>query len=185
MREEIKKSVEDLRDYRDTLIAEKDALRTEIKGIEDSHFELQKLIREMDLELLQKNRNVKELSSILHEVKKSLVRSVTEESNFMSEIDLLETEKGRIISTYNTMSLECGDNISSLGNTILKVDFIKGEIDTLKNKIRATEKEAGEEFRELDSLEEKFSWASKVFTELHDSMKGLEKGLKIKYYTKE
>jgi hypothetical protein len=103
----------------------------------------------------------------------------------MSEIDLLETEKGRIISTYNTMSLECGDNISSLGNTILKVDFIKGEIDTLKNKIRATEKEAGEEFRELDSLEEKFSWASKVFTELHDSMKGLEKGLKIKYYTKE
>lgn len=185
MRAEIKKSAEDLKDYRDALVAEKEALRLESKGMEDSNFELQKQLKEMDLELLQKNRSVKELSSTLHEVKKSLVRFVTEESNLMSEIDLLETEKGRIISTYNTMSLECGDNISSLGNTILKIDFIKGEIDTLKNKIGMTEKEAGEEFRELDSLEEKFSWASKVFTELHASMKGLEKGLKIKYYTKE
>lgn len=185
MSDGIAKSAEDLKNYREDLLSEKDTLRKDIECLEESNFEIQKEIKEMDLQLLQKNKIAKDLSSSLHEVKKSLIRYVTEESNLMSEIDLLETEKGRIIATYNRMSLECGDNISNLGNTILKIDFIKGEIEALKSKIAMTEQEAGEEFRELDSLEEKFSWASKVFTELYDSMKGLEKELKIKYYTKE
>jgi chromosome segregation ATPase len=179
------KNAEDMKNYREALLAEKETLRTDINNLEDSNFEVLKQIKEMEIQILQKNRDSRELSSTLHELKKSLVRFVTEESNFASEIDLLETEKGRIIATYNTMSRECGDNISNLGATILKIDFIKGEIESLKSKIRMTEQEAGEEFRELDSLEEKFACASKAFAELYDSMKGIEKGLKIKYYTKE
>lgn len=185
MSDGIAKSVEDLRNYRENLLSEKEFLQKDIDALEESNFEVLRQIKEMDLQLLQKNKLAKDLSSSLQEVKKSLIRCVTEESNLLSEIDLLETEKGRIIATYNRISLECGDNISSLGNSILKIDFIKGEIDALRSKIAMTEQEAGEEFVELDALEEKFSWASKVFTELYDSMKGLETGLKIKYYTKE
>lgn len=181
----IGKSETELKSYLEDLLLEKVSLRKDIDDLEENNFEILKQIKEMDFQLLQKNKTAKDFSATLHEVKKNLIRWVTEESNLMSEIDLLETEKGRIIATYNRMSHECGDNISNLGNTIMKIDFMKGEIDSLKSKIAITEQEAGEEFRELNSLEEKFSWASKVFTELYDSMKGLEKGLKIKYYTKE
>jgi len=179
------KSTEDLKNYREALIAEREALRADVNDLENSNYEVLKQIKGMEIQLLEKNRASRQLSSTLQEVKKSLVRFVTEESSLTTEIDLLETEKGRIIATYNEMSHECGDNISTLGATILKVDFIKGEIESLKSKIRMTEEKAEEEFRELDSLEEKFSWASKAFTELYNSMKGIEKGLKIKYYTKE
>ncbi|MBF0558779.1 MAG: hypothetical protein HQL08_08365 [Nitrospirae bacterium] len=177
--------MEDLKNYREALRGEKEALRTDINDIETSNYEVLKQIKEMELQLLEKNRASRGLSSTLLDVKKSLVRFVTEESSLNSEIDLLETEKGRIITTYDEMSHECGDNISNLGATILKIDFIKGELEALTSKIRMTEEKAGEEFRELDSLEEKLSWASKAFTELYNSMKGIEKGLKIKYYTKE
>ena len=179
------KNADDLKNYREALIDEREALRTDINDLENSNYEVLKQIKGMEIQLLEKNRASRQLSSTLHEVKKSLVRFVTEESSLTTEIDLLETEKGRIIATYNEMSHECGDNISTLGASILKIDFIKGEIESLKSKIRMTEEKAGEEFRELDSLEEKFSWASKAFTELFNSMKGIEKGLKIKYYTKE
>jgi chromosome segregation ATPase len=179
------KSAEELKNYREALLAEKEALRKDIDCLENGNYEVLKQIKEMELQLLQKNKTNRDLSSTLHDLKKSLVRFVTEESNYMSEISLIETEKGRIIASYNEMSNECGDNISNLGNTILKIDFIKGEIESLKEKIGMTEREAGDEFRELDSLDEKFSWASKAFNELYDSMKGIEKGLKIKYYTKE
>jgi chromosome segregation ATPase len=179
------KSSEDLKNYREVLLVEKEALRKDIDDLENSNYEFRKQIKEMEIQLLQKNKAIRELSSSLHEIKKSLVRFVTEESNLTSEIDLLETEKGRIIATYNEISHECGDNISNLGNTILKIDFIKGEIEALRSKIGMTEKEAGEDLRELDSLEEKFSWASKAFTGLYDSIKDIEKRAKIKYYTKE
>ncbi len=179
------KNTEDLNNYMEVLIAEKEALRSDINYLDNSNYETLKQIKQMEIQLLEKNRASRELSSTLLDVKKSLVRFVTEESSLTTEIDLLETEKGRMIASYNEMSHECGDNISSLGASILKVDFIKGELESLKSKIRMTEEKAGEEFRELDSLEEKFSWASKAFTELYNSMKGIEKGLKIKYYTKE
>jgi chromosome segregation ATPase len=179
------KSAEELANYKEALLAEKDSLYKDIAGTENSNFEILRQIKELELQLLQKNKTARELTSSLHEVKKSLVRFVTEESNLTSEMDMLETERGRIIASYNMMSHECGDNISDLGNNILKIDFIKGEIEALKAKIGMTEKEAGEEFTELDSIEKKFSWASKAFTELFDEMKGIEKGIKIKYYTKE
>src|SRR5208282_2622319 len=175
------KNTEELKNYREVLIAEQEALRTDINNLDNSNYETLKQIKQMEIQLLEKNRASRELSSTLLDVKKSLVRFVTEESSLTTEIDLLETEKGRMIATYNEMSHECGDNISSLGASILKIDFIKGELESLKSKIRMTEEKAGEEFRELDSLEEKFSWASKAFTELYSSMKGIEKGLKIKY----
>ncbi|MBF0507269.1 MAG: hypothetical protein HQL09_10600 [Nitrospirae bacterium] len=179
------KNTEDLKNYREALIAEREALRADIKDLDNSNYEILRQMKEVEIQLLEKNRASRELSSTLHELKKSLVRFVTEESSLTTEIDLLETEKGRMIATYDEMSHECGDNISNLGGTILKIDFMKGELDSLRSKIRMTEQQAGEAFRALDSLEEKFSWASKAFAELTDSMKGIEKGLKIKYYTKE
>lgn len=179
------KSLEDLKNYREALIAERESLGTDISNLENINYEILKQLKELEIKMLEKNRASRELSATLHEVKRNLVRFVTEESSLATEIDLIETEKGRMIAAYNEMSRECSDNISNLGSTILKIDFIKGELESLTSKIRMTEEKAGEEFRELDSLEDKFSWASKAFAELYDSMKGIEKGLKIKYYTKE
>jgi len=185
MTDRTKKGAEDLENYREELLAENEALRKDIDGLEADNFATLKQIKELEIQLLQKNKTIKELSSSLHEEKKRLVRFVTEESNLKSELDLLEIEKGRIITVYNGMSQECGDNISSLNNTILKIDFIKGEIDTLKGKVRMMEEEADEKLMELGSLEEKLSWASKSFHELYASMKDMEKEIKIKYYAKE
>lgn len=175
----------DIETYKETLLAERAALKEDILMLENANYEIERQIKELELELLEKNKVTKELSSRLHDFKKRLITFTTEESNLNTEISLLETEKGKIISEYNKMSQECGDSLANLTNTILKIDFIKGEIESLKAKIKMTEKSASEEFNGLDALQEKLSWSSKAFNSLYENMKSIEKGLKIKFYTKE
>ncbi len=175
----------DIEAYRETLLADRAALQEDILRLENENYNIERQIKELETDLLEKNKITKELSSRLHDLKKRLITFTTEESNLNTEISLLETEKGKIITEYNKMSQECGDNLANLTNTILKIDFIKGEIESLKAKIKVTEKSANEEFNGIDALQEKLSWSSKAFNSLYENMKSIEKDLKIKFYTKE
>lgn len=184
MSEDTSKELE-IEAYKEALLAERSALKNDIARLESANYEIERQIKELEIELLERNKVTKDLSSRLHDLKKRLITFTTEESNLNTEISLLETEKGKIITEYNKLSQECGDNLANLTNTILKIDFIKGEIESIKAKIKLTEKSASEEFSELDALQEKLSWAADAFNQLYDSMKGIEKGLKLKFYEKE
>ncbi|MBF0564245.1 MAG: hypothetical protein HQK89_03285 [Nitrospirae bacterium] len=177
-------SREGMNAYRDNLLIEKQKLRDEIDLLEGDNRSMVKEIKEIEIQILEKSGILKKLVAAAGQTRKKLIKPMTDESSLTYELRFLESEKASLIDKYDTMSAELSEHINTLGNTILSIDFMKGEIETLREKILMVEKEVPQYFVELDLLEEKITWTSNALTELYKAMKNIEKKTKLLYYTK-
>ncbi|MBF0457178.1 MAG: hypothetical protein HQK99_04705 [Nitrospirae bacterium] len=182
--ERIEENEEGLMVRRDRLLAEKKVLDSEIEALEVEKNKMERQIKELEIQLLDKNKKIKKLSGTAADLRRSLLKPIADESGLMAEIDFLEEERAGLVAIYNRISEDLGAHISTLGNTILGIDFTKGEIAALKNKVTMIEYEVPQKFDELDYLIEKIEWTSKALTNLFGAMKTVEKTTKLSYYKK-
>ncbi|MBF0321182.1 MAG: hypothetical protein HQL01_15420 [Nitrospirae bacterium] len=175
---------EELRAYRDRLLSEKNTLYREVEAIEVENNKIERQTKELEIQLMDKHKKLKKLAETVADQKRALLRPIADESGLLAEIDFLESEKAGLIDTYNRISEELSDHISNLGNTILGIDFTKGEITTLKNKVTIIEYDVPHKFDDLDYLVEKIEWTSKALVNLYGAMKAVEKNTKLSYYNK-
>jgi chromosome segregation ATPase len=174
-----------LRNYREKLQAEKKELAEETERLEQENYSLLGQVKDLEMQHLEKSSTMQKLNSQLHASKKKLVKPLTEESGYLSEIKFLESEKASLFERHDEASETLNNNMAALGSTIMEIEFIKGEIGILMNKIGMIEDEIPEIFGEIDDLDEKITWASKTLTDLYNRMKTVEKDAKILYYEKE
>jgi chromosome segregation ATPase len=174
-----------LRNYREKLLAEKKELAEETERLEQENYSLLGQVKDLEMQHLEKSSTMQKLNSQLHASKKKLVKPLTEESGYLSEIKFLESEKEKHFEIHDETAETLNNNMAALGSTIMEIEFIKGEIGILMNKIGMIEDEIPEIFGEIDDLDEKITWASKTLTDLYNRMKTVEKDAKILYYEKE
>jgi chromosome segregation ATPase len=174
-----------LRNYREKLQAEKKELAEETERLEQENYSLLGQVKDLEMQHLEKSSTMQKLNSQLQASKKKLVKPLTEESGYLSEIKFLESEKASLFECHDEASETLNNNMAALGSTIMEIEFIKGEIGILMNKIGMIEDEIPEIFGEIDDLDEKITWASKTLTDLYNRMKTVEKDAKILYYEKE
>ncbi|MBF0465236.1 MAG: hypothetical protein HQK94_09165 [Nitrospirae bacterium] len=182
--DKVLKSRENTNAYRDSLLLEKKKLREETELLESENYSLAKGIKELEIQLLEKNNILKKVTADAQRMRKTLTMPMIEENSLMSELKFLESEKTKLVDKYGNLSEELSEHITMLGNTILNIDFIKGEIETLREKAHMVERSVPQKFVELDYLEEKIIWTEKALTELYKSMKNVENKTKLFYYMK-
>ncbi|KWT94845.1 hypothetical protein [Candidatus Magnetominusculus xianensis] len=174
----------ELRVRRDRLLAEKNDLDSEIEALGMGNYKLEMQAKELEIQLLDKNKKMRKLSDEAVDLRRALLKPIADESGLLAEIDFLEEEKAGLVETYNRISDDLSVHISTLGSTILGIDFTKGEIAALKNKVTMIEYEVPQKFDELDYLIEKIEWTSKALANLFSAMKTVEKTTKLSYYKK-
>ncbi len=170
---------------RENLIAEKKKLTEEEERLEHDNYTLLSQVKELELKHHGKSSTRKKLNTQLQALKKKLVKPLTEENSYWSEVRFLESEKTRLYDLQDDASEKLNRNMAALSGTIMEIEFMKGEITTLMNKIGMIESELPEVFGEVENLDEKIALASRSLNELFTRMKNVEKDVKILYYEKE
>ena len=171
-----------LSDLRKKLFSEKRALDNEVESLEQANFTVLRNAQDLEMQHLEKENVLKELNLQLGNAKKELLKPLTEESGYLSEIKFLNSEKERLLDAQDRTAETLNNNMAYLGNTIMEIEFVKGEIDTIMEKVSMMEKGLPDLFGEVGELDEKIMWASKALRDLHDRMKEVEKDAKKSYY---
>ena len=171
-----------LSDFRKELLSEKKSLDGEVESLEQNNFSVLRKAQDLEMQHLEKDDVLQELKLKLHNSKNDLIEPLTEENGYLSEMSFFDDEKERLLEKQDRTAEALNDNMSSLGNTIMEIEFIKGEICTLMDKVGMIEKGLTDLFGEVGELDEKILWASKALRDLYDKMKKVEKDAKTSYY---
>lgn len=142
--------------------------------------------KNLSSQLSEKKKEAEKLNKSSFELKETLLRCVSEENNLQHEIEFLETEKTKLANTHDEASKSLDSNMAVLEDMIKDIEFMKGELGTLKVKLDMLEQEIPEKFRDADNLDRKITGA--FFTAIEDlsnRMNAVEKKIKILYYKKE
>jgi len=175
----------ELSGYREKLLADRKVLEQEVEVLEQDNFSVLRQTKDLEMQQLEKNSEMQKLKAGLQIAKKKLVKPMTEESGYFSEIGFLNSEKDKLYRQQDRYAEKLNSNMSALGSTIMEIEFIKGEICTLIEKVNMIEEGLPDIMSEVDDLDEKVRWASKSLRALYEKMKQVEKEAKILYYEKE
>lgn len=171
-----------LSDFRKKLFSETKALDNEVESLEQANFSVIRNAQDLEMQHLEKENLLQELNQQLHNSKEKLLKPLTEESGYLSEISFLNSDKESLLAAQDKTAEALNNNMNALGTTIMEIDFIKGEIHTLMDKVSMIEKGLPDLFGEVGELDEKIMWASKALRDLYDKMKKVEKDAKTSYY---
>lgn len=161
-------------------------LNAETGSLKQENRLLAERCKDLNLQLSEKEKEAEKLNKSSSELKKSLLKFVSEENNLQHEIEFLETEKTTLANTYDEVSESLDANMAVLEDMIKDIGFTKGELGTLKVKLDMLEQEIPAKFRDADNLDRKITGA--FFTAIEDlssRMNAVEKKIKILYYKKE
>ena len=156
----------------ESLDRENKELSNQIKGLESGLFEKKK-----ETDMLAENSDI---------LKKSLMEFISEENSLLHEIDFLDSEKLKLLESYDEVSEKYEINMSVLENLIKDVEFMKGEIGTLLIKTNMLEEEIPDKFRDAENLDKKIkSTFIRAITDLKNRIDTVERQAKVLYYKKE
>ena len=156
----------------ESLDRENKELSNQIKGLESGLFEKKK-----ETDMLAENSDI---------LKKSLMEFISEENSLLHEIDFLDSEKLKLLESYDEVSEKYEINMSVLENLIKDVEFMKGEIGTLLIKTKMLEEEIPDKFRDAENLDKKIkSTFIRAITDLKNRIDTVERQAKVLYYKKE
>ncbi|KPJ99414.1 MAG: hypothetical protein AMK71_09795, partial [Nitrospira bacterium SG8_35_4] len=141
-------------------------------------------VKDLEIQHLGRENEEKAISLKLNNARMKLVKPLAEENSYRSEIDFLESEKTRLFEARDRTAESLNNYMTDLGDIIMDIEFIKGEIQTLVSKINMIEDDIPGIFGEMDALDEKVSLTSKALTDLYNRMKIVEKNAKAFYYHK-
>ncbi|MCI4624856.1 MAG: hypothetical protein L3V56_02740 [Candidatus Magnetoovum sp. WYHC-5] len=102
----------------------------------------------------------------------------------LSEVQFLEQERDSLIKLYKQASDALVDYLTEIGNSIIDMDFIKGEIAALTDKLKSIEDKLPTKLNDLEYIEDKIKWSKKAIKELSKRIQDVKISSKEFYYKK-
>ena len=167
---------------RSSLVEERDRLASEVARLEDANHSLTQQVKEIQRRLSEKRKTSRMLSQRSDALRQKLVRALTLERNLLNEIDFFKVEKSGLDEIYRDVTQRLDANIASLDNTFRNIEFIKGELKAVIDKMSMLEQEVPLKFRDMDNLDEQVTGTVKALQSLFDRMQDIEMNLNISYY---
>lgn len=173
-----------LKNDRENLARERGRLISEVERLEEENHLMAKSVKEFELQLSKRRRISQSLYKRSDDIRMELVEFLAREHNLLSEIELFESEKSRLSDTYSEVSERLRTNISALENTVNDIDFMKGEVRALMEKMEMLEGKVPMKFKDMDNLDEKINGSIKALRGLYSRMQRAKRDVKISYYKK-
>jgi chromosome segregation ATPase len=167
---------------RESLTREKKKVVSDVERLEDENHLMARSIRDFQLQLSEKRRKSHKLLNRSDALKKKLARLLAQERSLQNEIQFYELEKAKLYDTHIQVSERLRSNISALDTIVKDIDFMKGEMGTLINRMGMLEREVPVKVSDVDNLDEKITGAMKVLKDLYSRMQGVERNVKTNYY---
>lgn len=167
---------------RESLTREKKKVVSDVERLEDENHLMARSVRDFQLQLSEKRRQSQMLLNRSDALKKKLTRLLAQERSLQNEIQFYELEKAKLSDTHLQVSERLRTNISALDTIVKDIDFMKGEMGTLINKMGMLEREVPVKLSDVDNLDEKITGAIKVLKDLYGRMQGVERKVKTNYY---
>ena len=164
------------------LAGERERLVSGIESLEEENHSLSRKVKELRRRLSEKRESSRTLNEKSDSRKKKLVGSLAKERILLDEIEFYESEKSRLNNEYQDVSEQLDDNISSLDYTVKSIEFLKGEVKAVMDKMGMIEEEIPLKFDDVENLDKKFSGTVKTLQGLFDRMQSIEMNAKISYY---
>ncbi len=169
---------------RESLVREKEKVVSDVERLEDENHLMARSLRDFHLQLSEKRRKSQMLLNRSDALKKKLVGLLTRERSLQNEIQFYELEKTKLFDTHLQVSERLRTNISALDTIVKDIDFMKGEMATLINKMGMLEREVPVKISDVHNLDEQITGAIKVLKDLYTRMQGVETKVKTNYYKK-
>jgi chromosome segregation ATPase len=169
---------------RQSLTREKEKLVSDVERLEDENHLMARSVKDFQLQLSEKRSKSQMLFNRSDALKKKLVRLLARERSLQNEIQFYESEKAKLSDTHLQVSERLRTNISALDTIVKDIDFMKGEMGTLINKMGMLEREVPVKVSDVDNVDEKITGAMKVLKDLYSRMQGVERKVKTNYYKK-
>lgn len=184
IKDQLLQSKESLTNYSEYIASEREELIVEVKELEKENTGLFKRSKELEINLREKKLELQEEYDKLGELKEEFIAPMTDETTAESEIKFLEQKRGELIGNYKNVSDTLFNHITDIGNSLMDMDFVKGEITTSRDKLRLLEGELPLKLSDMEYIEEKIKWSRKALNDLYKKMEESRLKSKIFYYDK-
>lgn len=167
---------------RDRFTRESETLLREIERLENENHILAKSVKDFEPQLSIKRKTSGELLRRISNRKVERAEYFSKESDLTHETDMYRSEKETLSNTHAEISDKLKANVSALHRTVNSIHFVKGEIQTVMEKMAVLEGDVPGKFRDVDNVDVKITRAMEALAGLHGRMRRAEKDLKKSYY---
>ncbi|MBF0317211.1 MAG: hypothetical protein HQL04_03470 [Nitrospirae bacterium] len=164
---------------------ELELVKGQLRTLEDRNELLTKDAKVLELQLLDKHVELKKLLRQANEVRGRQLKPMIDENSLVFDTDFLQEEVSRLGEVYDSVSEQLNEEIFVLGNIIMDIEFMKGEMNIYKEKINAVQGDIPRKTINLAGLEDKLIQTHKGMKGLLNRMKEINKNVKVEFYKKE
>jgi len=182
--ERLSKSCETNKSDRAKLKAAREGLLSEVKRLEEENNAMARDQKELQRKILEKRTMAQMLFKRTDDLKRKGVRLACRENSLLQEIRFLSAEKQGGEDRYREISKRIDTYMSAVAHMVKNIDFMKGEMGTLMEKVGLLERDVPIKFQDADHLDEKIESALQALTDLYDKMRAIERNGKVSYYKK-
>ena len=168
------------------LSPERKKLVLKVEGPERENRALAEQLKSLEFRLFEKKKEANILAEKTKGVRETLMRFISEENNLSYQGKFLESEKEKLVGTYDGVSERYDTNMCVLEGMIKDTGFMKGEIGALIMKVGMLEGEIPVKFRDADNLDKKIKGTFiRALNDLQQRVNAVERKAKVLYYKKE
>nr|WCC90919.1 magnetosome protein Mad24-1 [Desulfobacteraceae bacterium] len=167
---------------KEAFLLKKEQLMADIQQLEEKNHALKTYIKDCQIDISEHDQTNQEGLKILENKKINLNQYLATERNVSNEITFFETERKQLDQTLKELSHRLNATIESIDDTLVDVDFVKGEIKVMLDKMDVLEKSIPEEYSQMDHLDDLFKQTVKSLHDLYKRAHHAEKSVKKTYY---
>ncbi|KPA14584.1 magnetosomen protein Mad24-1 [Candidatus Magnetomorum sp. HK-1] len=166
----------------ETLQSKKMQLIEEIAQLEEKNHGLKKVIKDTQFILPEKKRQNIEVLKKINTQKSQLNKYLATERNVVNEISFYENEQNQLDNSLKDLTNRLNSTIGSVDDTLMNIDFVKGEIKAMLAKMNLLERNIPDEYAHMDHLDDLFQQTIQSLNDLYDRAHRAEKSVKKTYY---
>ncbi|MBF0592156.1 MAG: hypothetical protein HQL02_08715 [Nitrospirae bacterium] len=164
---------------------ELELVKKQVEQLQDKNDLLTRDAKVLDLQLLEKRMELKKLLRHANEVRGRQLRPMIDENSLVFDTDFLQEEVSRLGEVYDSVSEQLNEEIFVLGNIIMDIEFMKGEMNICQEKIKSVEGDIPKKNINLAGLQDKIIQTHRGMKELLNRMREINKNVKVEFYKKE
>jgi len=166
----------------ETLHQQKAKLMNDISILEEKNHALKQLIKEQQVLLPEKKRDNVETLKKVETHKNQLSKYLSTERNLISEIAFYENEQQQLDNMLKDLTQKLNTSIGAIDDTLMNIDFVKGEIKAMLNKMTLLETNIPKEYEHMDQLDGLFQQTILSLNDLYNRAHHAENNVKKTYY---
>nr|ASQ41171.1 magnetosome protein Mad24 [Candidatus Magnetananas rongchenensis] len=165
-----------------SLINEKKQLIADIECLESTNHSMARQIKSLQFDLEKNRKRASVLFDKSDETKRDLEKHLAVERGLLSELEFYEAEKSKLSNRYIQVMGNLDTHMESLDNTVSYIDFVRGEIVAIRDKMDFLEDDVPDAYKQVDDIDDLIDQTVDSLTNLYDKAYHAEKNIKINYY---